>query len=214
MTHIVPIQKLRPIRHAIVRLPIGGIDVTRQLQKLLTPECTKLSADQLAKVKESHGHVSMQFEKDLAAAARNASFSQLEEGKVLSSLLFRSAEVLFQPAQAGIECLSLHEAVHAAISKCDASVRKQMYDNLVLSGGGSLLKGLPERLEKELLALSPPEHHAAIRKMHHAPERKWYSYFGANNFSTMPNFASDHVFSKAEYQEQGAAKLLARKCIN
>jgi actin beta/gamma 1 len=40
--------------------------------------------------------------------------------------------------------------------KCDLDVRKDLYENLVLSGGSTMFPGIAERLEKEITSLAPP----------------------------------------------------------
>jgi actin-related protein len=39
--------------------------------------------------------------------------------------------------------------------KCDVDVRKDLYSNIVLSGGSTMYKGIAERLNKEVVALAP-----------------------------------------------------------
>jgi len=39
--------------------------------------------------------------------------------------------------------------------KCDIDVRKDLYENMVMSGGTTMYPGIPERLEKEMVALAP-----------------------------------------------------------
>lgn len=39
--------------------------------------------------------------------------------------------------------------------KCDVDVRRELYGNMVLSGGTTMISGLPDRLQKELTALAP-----------------------------------------------------------
>lgn len=39
--------------------------------------------------------------------------------------------------------------------KCDMDVRKDLYSNIVLSGGTTMLPGTPERLSKEMQGLVP-----------------------------------------------------------
>ena len=38
---------------------------------------------------------------------------------------------------------------------CDIDVRRDLYENLVMSGGSTMYKGMPERLEKEIKNLAP-----------------------------------------------------------
>jgi actin-related protein len=68
---------------------------------------------------------------------------------------FRSAEALFQPALLGIEAGGVHEATYNSITKCDIDVRRELYGNIVLSGGTTMFPGISERMQKELVALAP-----------------------------------------------------------
>jgi actin beta/gamma 1 len=39
--------------------------------------------------------------------------------------------------------------------KCDIDVRKDLYGNIVMSGGTTMYEGIPERLSKEVVNLAP-----------------------------------------------------------
>jgi len=39
--------------------------------------------------------------------------------------------------------------------KCDVDIRKELYGNVVLSGGTTMLPGIVERMQKELVNLAP-----------------------------------------------------------
>ena len=39
--------------------------------------------------------------------------------------------------------------------ECEVDIRRDLYGNIILSGGTTLYEGLPDRLEKELDALCP-----------------------------------------------------------
>lgn len=73
----------------------------------------------------------------------------------LGSERFRGPEVLFQPSMVGMEAHGIHELVYRAINQCDVDVRRDLYCNIVLSGGTTMFPGLPERLEKEIRSLAP-----------------------------------------------------------
>jgi actin beta/gamma 1 len=66
-------------------------------------------------------------------------------------------EALFFPdhIQQGSEVLGLHKMTYETIVTCDVDIRKDLYSNVILSGGTTLYPGLPERLEKELDAMCP-----------------------------------------------------------
>ena len=39
--------------------------------------------------------------------------------------------------------------------KCDVDIRKELYDNTVLSGGTTMYPGIAARMQKEITALAP-----------------------------------------------------------
>ena len=39
--------------------------------------------------------------------------------------------------------------------KCDLDIRKDLYANVVLSGGTTMIPGLADRMQKEIVALAP-----------------------------------------------------------
>ena len=61
---------------------------------------------------------------------------------------FKCGEVLFNPSPANVEMPAFQEMVYQSIMKCDLDVRKDLYSNIVLSGGTTMLPGTPERLSK------------------------------------------------------------------
>ncbi len=42
-----------------------------------------------------------------------------------------------------------------SIMKCDVDIRRELYNSIVLSGGTTMLTGLPDRMQKEIAALAP-----------------------------------------------------------
>ena len=52
--------------------------------------------------------------------------------------------------------------VSRSIMKCDMDIRKDLYSNIVISGGTTMYEGLPERMQKEITALAPPTMKARI----------------------------------------------------
>lgn len=70
---------------------------------------------------------------------------------------FRAPEVLFRPDLLGEECEGIHEVLMYAITKSDMDLRKILYQNIVLSGGSTLLKGFGDRLLLELKKSLPKD---------------------------------------------------------
>ena len=53
---------------------------------------------------------------------------------------FRAPEVLFRPDLTGKECEGVHEILHNSIQNSDLDLRRQLYENIILSGGSTLFK--------------------------------------------------------------------------
>ena len=67
------------------------------------------------------------------------------------------------------------ETCYNSIMKCDVDIRKDLYGNIVLSGGTSMYPGINTRLEKELIQLAPP---TMKIKVIAPPERKYSVWIG------------------------------------
>ena len=61
----------------------------------------------------------------------------------IGSERFRCPEVLFTPSLVGMEATGIDETAFNSIMKCDVDIRKDLYGNVVLSGGA-----LPNCAEK------------------------------------------------------------------
>ena len=55
----------------------------------------------------------------------------------------------------GKEYDGIHELTYKSIMKADVDVRKDLYANIVLSGGTNMYAGIAERLSKEVTTLAP-----------------------------------------------------------
>ena len=97
----------------------------------------------------------------------------------------------------------LHELVREAIMRSDLDCRKEMMANVLLAGGGSLLRGLPERLGHELALLVPSAFKIRVLAAT-SVERRYSSWIGGSIMASLGSFQQLWL-SKAEYDEYGAA---------
>jgi actin, other eukaryote len=49
----------------------------------------------------------------------------------------------------------MHPSSYNSIFKCDLDIRRDLYGNVVLSGGTTMFPGISDRMQKELTSLSP-----------------------------------------------------------
>ncbi len=73
----------------------------------------------------------------------------------LTDETFKCPEILFQPNKIDKDFCGIHEAVFQAISRCNHSIKKELYSNILLAGGNSMFKGINNRFFKEISALAP-----------------------------------------------------------
>ncbi|KAJ3438387.1 actin-7 [Anaeramoeba flamelloides] len=135
---------------------------------------------------------------------------ELPDGQVitLGSERFRCPEVLFQPAFIGLEQAGIHETTYNSIMKCDVYIRKDLYLNVVTSGGTSMFPGYADRVQKEIAALAPQTMRVKIVA---PPERKYSVWIGGSILASLSSF-QDMWISKEEYEESGTS-IVHRKCF-
>ncbi len=84
------------------------------------------------------------------SSQQHVSHYELPDGQSINvgSQKFRCPEALFKPMSIGKEMPGFHEITYQSILKCDVDIRKDLYSNIVMSGGTTMFPGIPERLSK------------------------------------------------------------------
>ena len=74
---------------------------------------------------------------------------ELPDGRkiLIGNERFRCAEILFKPNLARHSDIGgVHKYCYDSVMKCDLDVRKDLFGNIILSGGSTLFEGLAERM--------------------------------------------------------------------
>jgi actin-related protein len=210
VTHIVPIYEGFALTHAINRVDLGGRDITEYLRRLLRQRGYSLvsSAEReiVRDVKEKLCYVALEPEKEMKLAEKVAEMQKeyvLPDGEkiVVGAERFLAPEVFFNPGVIGMEASPLDESIVDSIRKCDVDLRRELYANIVLSGGSTMFPGLKERLEKEIRELTPEEVDVKIIA---PPERQYSVWMGGSILSSLKTFQKLWITNK-EYKEQGSS---------
>ncbi|KAA6395462.1 MAG: putative Actin [Streblomastix strix] len=217
VSSVVPIFEGYRIPHTDIRINMGGKDLNEYLERLITERGytfrTTAEREILPDIKEKLCYVAVDYQSEMQTAASSASIDktfEMPDGQIITmrNERFRCPEALFQPEMIGFdEEYGIHQKIFQSIQKCDYNMHKDLYLNVVLSGGSTMFKGIVERINKELVALSPIRTQIKITA---PPERKYSTWVGGSILASLPTF-KDMWISKEEYNESGPG-IVHRKC--
>ncbi|KAH8321958.1 hypothetical protein KR067_013595 [Drosophila pandora] len=227
VTHTVPIYEGYALPHACMRIDLAGRDLTDYLCKLLLERGLKMSTSAereiVRDIKEKLCYVSMNYTNEMGLEqgqprtlgdakifAEREDVYELPDGQKISlgNERFRCPEALFQPSLLGQEVMGIHEATYQSILHCDMDLRKDMYSNIVLSGGTTMFRNIEHRFMQDLTEMAP----SSIRiKITASPERRFSVWTGGSVLASLTSFQNMWIDNR-EYEEVGPT-IVHRKCF-
>lgn len=108
--------------------------------------------------------------------------------------------------------IGMQHAITDSINQTDLDIRKELYSNILVTGGNSMTQGFLARLQKEVPDIAPQNLRVKVYSSHSGSltEYSASSWVGGSILGSLGSF-QQMWFSKQEYEENGAI-MIERKC--
>lgn len=183
-TLIQPIYKNVVLDYASTWIPIGGKHITKKLARMLQSRGYALANDALREIKEA-GAICVS-PKDVESLSKYV-YDLPNGDKIELDAVdrFELTDVLFNPSKLGKPIHGLAAAIHECLQRCPIDTRRDLYKNVIFTGGCCAFEGLPDRVEQELseLAISQVDYQIPCEANASRKQRKMFqyaSYMGAH----------------------------------
>lgn len=191
--------------------------MTEYLRELLRQKgyqfTTPAELEVVRDIKETFCYVVGDFDAAIKEAGESHSCEknyELPDGRkiLIGKERFECPEILFNPKKAGLQIEGIHNQCFDSVMKCDNDVRKDLFQNIILSGGSTLFEGLAERMWTEIHQLNPSNGRIKVMA---PPERKYSVWLGGSILASLGTFQTMWI-TKGEYDESGP-NIIHRKCF-
>lgn len=194
------------ITHTIVQSAVSGNDLTKFLHEKLKDKNVDLSTAN--QIKERACKVALDYATALQEKEDPIPYT-LPDGSVieLGTERITCPELFFQPSIIGAKCESVHQGILNSITKCEKEIQSTLFSNIVLAGGSTMFRGLPERIQKEIVSLAPPSEKVNVIATAGRRNAVW---LGGSVIASLEAFSQMSI-EKAEFAEEGIS-IVHRKC--
>lgn len=210
ITQIVPLQNGIPLQRAMVELRIAGQDINRYLNRLLGGKGIYLDSsggqEIVRDIKHKLTYLAVDFERELEKAKKFPNEFEKEyvlpDGQTitLTEERFRAPEILYKPHLISTERTPLSQAVLDVILDCEIGLQPQLYKNIIISGGTSLISNFSERLKKDVTGLAPEERKVSIN-VKELPKREYGVWVGGATLASKDLFHTRKITQKIWHKE-------------
>lgn len=206
LTEIVPIYEGYIISDCINRFPVGGYDLTKKFMEKYNKDfeennvCNKYYMGQKIKEKFSQIFPSRKdYEDTINKNETNKQEYYLPDGNTIeiSNEIYEIPELIFNPELLNIQGQNLPEIIVDTINKCEISTRKELFNNIILGGGNTCIRGFDQRLKNEINNLK--KKNCGIIALE---EREYSAWIGASRISTWGSFDTQWIM-RSEYFNRG-----------
>ena len=116
----------------------------------------------------------------------------------LGNEIYEIPESIFNPNIIEIQSENLPQIIINSINKCDISTRKELFNNIILGGGNTFIKGFETRLKIEIDEIK--KRNCGIINL---KERNYSAWIGASVISSLSNFNNKWISRNDYYKYEG-----------
>ncbi|KAJ6232969.1 actin-5c-related [Anaeramoeba flamelloides] len=225
ITHCVPIVDGFVLDQGVIRQEIGGLHVTKNFQNIFSIENFDIAEELKIAIAEIRGQpqsrstikknekkeiekkekeeeekekeVESKEEKEIKKEEKiNYKTSDKKDWEFTQQQQETPAEILFNPVQFQRQTKGLHEMIYDSIENCPISLHNNLFENIVLVGSTTQLKGMKKRIRSEIAAFDPEIN---LKFIGDNPSNLVWSGGSILASLNIPHFWVD----KHEYNEQG-----------
>ncbi|CAK9167634.1 unnamed protein product [Ilex paraguariensis] len=143
---------------------------------------------------------------DLTQTTPHLNVLPSEQEFTLTNERFLVPEMIFRPADLGMNQAGLAECIVKAVNSCHPHLHPVLYESIILTGGSTLFPRFAERLERDLRPLVPDIYQVKITTQEDPILGVWR---GGSLLASSPDFEAMCV-TKTEYEELGSARCRKR----
>ena len=209
----IPVEDGFMIRNRIGKLDITGSDLTESLMNKLNERgynfTTTSESEIVRDIKEKCCYVAEDYQKEMEKDLNvNKQSYELPDGQIISICreMFQSPEMLFHSSSVDDDLNGIHMLTYRSIIECNVDIREALFENIVLTGGNTLLKGFDKRFKNELNKVTKSSININVCNTFGEDYSEW---FGGSIFAS--NLPNELWCSKDEYDEYGPM-LINKKC--
>jgi hypothetical protein len=116
------------------------------------------------------------------------------------------------------------QMIQKSIDSCDKDLAPDLWNNIVMAGGGTMIRGFGERVRTDLTTLTSKHKGSSSQRINVIPgespgsepgynsQRKIGAWIGGSIFASLDTFGKVLV-SKQEYEDAGSAAIVHRKAV-
>nr|BAN38591.1 actin, putative [Entamoeba histolytica] len=233
VTHIIPVADGYVIGSSIKSIPLAGKDITAFIQQMLVEREEPIPASERMEmartIKENYSFVSKDMCKEFSIMdSGNDPKSSFKKHQAIDPISkkpytfdvgyeqFLAPELFFNPEIFSSDFTTpLADLVDDSIQSCPIDCRRDLYKNIILSGGSTMFKGFGHRLQRDVRRFTDFRTQKAVQlsggkltpkpmevNVVSYPYQRYAVWYGGSVMAELPVFVQ-HCHSKAEYEEKG-----------